>query len=77
MDIQTEKLALLQTIINTEDISLILDMKNTLTNREIDWFSNLNQEQQNDIDEGIAQADRGEIIPHNEVVNLFGKWGLK
>ncbi len=77
MDIQAEKLELLQTIISTNDISLILDVKAFLFARKNDWFEGLNTEQQNDILEGIAQADRNQTVPHAEVVKLFGKWGLK
>jgi len=77
MDIRSEKLDLLQTIINTNDERLILDVKEFLSNRKTDWFDELSNEQQNDVLEGIAEADRGETISHAEAVKLFGKWGLK
>jgi predicted transcriptional regulator len=77
MDIQAEKLNLLQTIINTNDEGLIMDVKAILFNRKSDWFDELSDEQQRDVMEGLAQADRSETIPHSEAVKLFGKWGLK
>ncbi len=77
MNIQLEKLDLLQTIINTNDERLILDVKEFLSNRKTDWFDGLSNEQQNDVLEGIAEADRGETVSHAEAVKLFGKWGLK
>jgi len=77
MNIQSEKLDILQTIINTNDERLILDVKEFLSNRKTDWFDELSNEQQNDVLEGIAEADRGETISHAEAVKLFGKWGLK
>ncbi len=77
MNIQLEKLDLLQTIINTNDERLILDVKEFLSNRKTDWFDELSNEQQNDVLEGIAEADRGETVSHAEAVKLFGKWGLK
>ncbi len=42
MDVQVEKLELLQTIINTDDESLIMDLKAFLSNRKLDWFDELN-----------------------------------
>lgn len=42
-----------------------------------DWFDELSDEQQRDVLEGIRQADNNEFIPHDEVVKLFEKWGLK
>ena len=77
MDLQTEKLEILQTIINSDDETLINDVKSFLYDRKKDWFDELTDDQQKDVFEGIAEADRGETIPHAEVVKLFSKWGLK
>lgn len=77
MDLQAEKLSLLQTIMNTKDESLIMDIKALLSGRKADWYEELNDEQQKDILEGIAEADRGETMSHAEVVKLFERWGLK
>ncbi|WP_216350995.1 hypothetical protein [Mucilaginibacter polytrichastri] len=62
---------------NTTDEGLILDVKAFLSNRKTDWFDELGQDQQKDVLEGLAQADRGETVSHSEVVKLFSKWGLK
>jgi len=77
MNIQAEKLNLLQTIMNTNDESLIMDVKALLSNRKVDWFDELNEDQQKDVLEGLAQADGGETVSQAEVVKLFGEWGLK
>jgi hypothetical protein len=77
MSIQAEKLNLLQTIMNTNDEGLIMDVKAFLSGRKADWFDELSDEQQKDVMEGLAEADSGETVPHAEVVKLFGKWGLK
>ena len=77
MDLQAEKLNILQTIMTTKDEGLILDIKAFLSGRKADWFDELSTEQQKDVLEGLAQADNGETLPHAEVVKLFGKWGLK
>jgi predicted transcriptional regulator len=77
MDLQAEKLSIVQTIVTTNDAGLISDIKAFLANRKADWFDELGEEQQKDVLEGLAEADRGETLPHAEVVKLFGKWGLK
>jgi predicted transcriptional regulator len=77
MNLQAEKQNILQTIMNTDDEGLIMDVKAILSNRKTDWFDELSEEQQKDVLEGLAEADRGETVPHSEVVKLFGKWGLK
>lgn len=77
MNLQTEKLNILQTILNTNDESLIMEIKTLVGNNNTDWFKHLNPIAQQDVLEGLAQADNGEIVAHSDVVNLFGKWGFK
>ena len=77
MDLQAEKLSILQKIMNSNDEGLIMDVKAFLSDRKKDWFDELNEEQQGDVVEGLRQANNGETIPHAEVVKMFGKWGLK
>ena len=77
MDLQTEKLSLLQTIMNTNDEGLILDVKAFLSDRKTDWFDELSDENKNDVLAGLNEADANETVPHSEVVKLFEKWGLK
>ncbi len=77
MNLQAEKLNILQTIMSTDDESLIRDVKAFLSDRKTDWFDELSNEQQKDVLEGIAQADNGQTVTHAEAVKLFGKWGLK
>ncbi|MDN3583898.1 hypothetical protein [Mucilaginibacter flavus] len=63
MNIQAKKLNISQVIITS--------------NRESNWVDSLSENQQKDVLEGLDQADRGEVVPHEEAVKLFGKWGLK
>ncbi|WP_029280005.1 hypothetical protein [Pedobacter borealis] len=71
MDLQSEKLNVLQQIINSNDESLIRDIKSLITTRDFDWFDGLNSNQQNDIMEGINQLDRGESFSHEEAKKRF------
>jgi len=77
MNLQAEKLNILQAIMNTNDEGLIMNVKAFLSDRKSDWFDELSEGQQKDVLDGLAQADKGEIVSHAEVVKLFGKWGLK
>ena len=72
MNIQAEKLSVLQQILNTDDVSLIKDIKSLITSRDLDWFDVLSKSQQNDVLEGIAQLDNGEVFSHEEAKKRFG-----
>ncbi|OAQ40731.1 hypothetical protein A5893_07265 [Pedobacter psychrophilus] len=77
MNIQLEKLELLETIVNTKDQSLILELQSFLNSRSLDWFDELNEEQKKEIAEGINDADNNQTISHKEAIRLFEKWNLK
>lgn len=77
MDINAEKLTILQTIMTVDDEGLLMDLKALLSNRKTDWFEELSESQRQDVLEGLAQADHGETVSHEEAVKIFGKWGLK
>ena len=72
MNIQAEKLNVLQQIINSDDVNLIKDIKSLINNREMDWFDGLNKSQQNDVTEGLNQLDSGNFFSHEEAKKRFG-----
>jgi len=72
MNIQAEKLNVLQQIINTDDVSLIKDIKALIDNRDLDWFDGLSKKQQADVEEGLAQLDNGKSFSHEEAKKRFG-----
>jgi hypothetical protein len=72
MDLQAEKLSLLQTVLDIEDISVIKKVKKLLKKSEHDWLDDLTGEQQRDLFIAIEEADRGEGIPHAEAMKRLG-----
>ena len=44
---------------------------------EKDWWDDLPSEVQASIDEGIKQADKGQVIPHDEFMKRNKKWFSK
>jgi len=71
MNIQAEKLNVLQQIINSDDINLIKDIKSLISNRSMDWFDGLSKSKQNDVTEGIIQLDSGTVFSHEEAKKRF------
>jgi len=72
MNIQAEKLNVLQQIINSDDVNLIKDIKSLIDNREMNWFDGISKSQQNDVTEGLSQLDSGKFISHEEAKKRFG-----
>lgn len=77
MNLQAEKLEIVRMLLNTNDKTLIQEVKTLFKSREADWWDEMSGEQKEIILEGIAQADKGQTVPHEEAVKMFGQWGLK
>jgi len=72
MDLQAEKLKLVQAVLNINDIGVIKEVKNLLKTRDRDWFDDLSDDQQQSVLRGIEQADRDETITHEEAIARLG-----
>ena len=64
------KLYLNKVIVETEDVSILKKIKTYITSlsKEKDWWDELSKAEKASIERGIAQADRGELIPHEQVM---------
>ncbi len=71
--IQNKKLELIQWLSTVEDVSL-LDKILALRKQEKDWWETISDDEKAAIEEGIAQADAGNLIPHSEVRKRYEKW---
>lgn len=76
MDIQAEKLNLIQWLADLTDEGIISKIKNIQREKTqaSDWWDEISEEERNEIKEGIAQADRGELTPHKQVMEKYQKW---
>ncbi|MDB5152781.1 MAG: hypothetical protein JWR54_1532 [Mucilaginibacter sp.] len=72
MDLQAEKLKLVQAVLNINDIDLIMEVENLLKSHNHDWFDDLSDDQQQSVIRGLEQANRGETITHEEAIVRLG-----
>lgn len=72
MDLQTEKLKLVQAVLNIDNIDLVMEVENLLKSHNHDWFDDLNEDQQQSVIRGLGQADKGETMTHEEAVKRLG-----
>jgi predicted transcriptional regulator len=69
MNLQSKKLELVQLILNTEKSAILAKVEAVLKKEEIaDWWDEISQEERESIEKGLAEADKGELIPHEEVL---------
>ena len=75
MDIKAEKLNLIQWLTQLTDPKVIEQIK-ALKEQQVDWWDGISETEQQAIDEGLGELDRGEGIPHEQVMKeVKSKYG--
>lgn len=74
MDIQAEKLQLIEWLARLNNISTLKRFIALKKEQEKDWWDEISIEEKKEIEEGISQADKGEVVPHKEVMAKYKKW---
>jgi predicted transcriptional regulator len=69
MNLQSKKLELVQLILNTEKPSILSRVEAILKKEKAsDWWDEISPEEKKAIENGLAEADKGDLIPHEEVM---------
>ena len=71
MDIQLEKKELMKLLAETENPSIITEIKKVFQREKKDWWDELSSEQKEAIEEGIKDADEGRVVSYEYVLNKF------
>ena len=74
MDFQALKRSLQEQLANTTSPSVLEEIKRVFDREQKDWWDELSAEEQAELDASIEEADRGEVIPHKEVISNPDKW---
>jgi thiamine pyrophosphate-dependent acetolactate synthase large subunit-like protein len=67
MDIQTKYL-IIEKLMQTQDEQILNQVKELLGITDKDWWDEISQAEKEAIQKGIDQLDKGEGIPHEEVM---------
>jgi len=71
MNIRSEVLTLVQ---EEKDNDLLAAIRELLLRRDADWWDRIGAAERASIKRGIAQADAGMGISHEEAMKPYGKW---
>ncbi|MFP9115044.1 hypothetical protein ACLI1A_13990 [Flavobacterium sp. RHBU_3] len=75
MDLAARKYHFIQELANVDE-SLMDKLEIVLKSykKGYDWAYELSEEEIAEIESSIAEADKGNLIPHEEVMKIFDKW---
>ncbi len=71
MDIKEEKIALAKRVLDTDNESILKNLKAVLDGLDVDWWDDLTYEAKASIERGLKESDRGELFMHDEVMKNY------
>jgi hypothetical protein len=71
MDIQSQKLELIEWLASVKDVSIIKAFLELKEKNEADWWNNLSEEEKEDIEVGIADLEAGRKKDFKEVIKKY------
>ena len=74
MDIQAEKIRLIEWLAGLNDPQTLNEFINLKKRKELDWWDEISLEERSEINEGLKQADNGEVLTHEEVLSKYRRW---
>ncbi len=74
MNIEATKLELMHLLLQTQKESLLKKIKSVFEEEEEDWWNEMSENEQEDINVGLAQADKGDCVSNKTVMKRFDKW---
>jgi hypothetical protein len=74
MDIQAEKIDLVRRLLDTDDTSILQEVKNVFETHEKDFWNDLPEHVKEGIARSKQQADAGLLTPHEEIMKKYAKY---
>ena len=74
MDIQTEKLRLIEWLAGLDDIKVLQQLISLKRKQEMDWWDTISMEEKEEIEMGLKQAEDNHFVNHEEVMAKYKKW---
>ena len=71
MDLQTEKIELAKRLLETEDVSVLLQIKEVFESNDKDFWNDFPEHVKVGIERGRKQAAEGKLIPNDEVMKKY------
>lgn len=74
MNIQTEKIALVKRLLDTDDEAVLNRVKEVFESHEKDFWNDLPEHVKSGIEKSKLQAEAGLLTPHEDVMKKYDKY---
>lgn len=74
MNIETTKLELMHLLLQSQKESVLKKLKSVFEEEQVDWWSEMSNNEKEEIKTGLAQADKKVYKANETVMKRFDKW---
>ncbi len=74
IELRTDLHNMIDKITDSNILNAVRVLLASKTGPQTDWWNTISDEERAEIEQGLAEADRGEVIPHDEVMAKYKKW---
>ncbi|WP_264552436.1 hypothetical protein [Flavobacterium sp. N2038] len=74
MNLEARKYQFIQELVKVEDERVLEKLELVLKANQNDWFDDLSESEKAEIQIGLDQAEKGEVVSHEDVMKRFSKW---
>jgi len=74
VDLRTDLHNMIDKISDSNVLNAVKTLLSGKAATQTDWWDTISDEEKAEIEQGLAEADRGEVIPHEEVMKKYEKW---
>ncbi|MCV2486109.1 hypothetical protein OD917_14330 [Flavobacterium sp. SH_e] len=74
MNLEARKYQFIQELVKVEDERVLEKLELVLKANQNDWFDELSESEKAEIQIGLDQAEKGEVVSHEDVMKRFSKW---
>ena len=74
IELRTDLHSMIDKITDSNILNAVKTLLSEKTVTQTDWWDTISDEERVEIEQGLAEANRGEVIPHEEVMEKYKKW---
>lgn len=74
IELRSELHNLIDKITDSNILNAVKTLLSERTATQTDWWDIISDEERTEIEQGLAEADKGEVISHEEVMAKYKKW---
>jgi predicted transcriptional regulator len=74
IELRSDLHSMIDKITDSNILNAVKTLLSERTTTQADWWDIISDEERAEIEQGLAEADRGEVISHEEVMAKYKKW---